>query len=139
MSKYGVIKNGSIKVAGVDLSNHCLGFEPTYGAGALPGAAMGDVQDYSLPGTGVTGLRARFLNDFAAGSVFAVLNPLKYGAPHVIEYRNDAGSPSALNPTYSGLFFITAVTGLVGGNRGANSEVDCTWAINATLQEKTTV
>jgi len=138
MAKYGVIKNGFIEIGNTDLSNHCTGFTPVYGNAALPNHAMSEDQEYSTPGLRTRSLTATFLNDFAAGNVFAVLNPLKNGAVHVIQYRHDAGTASALNPTYSGLWFITNVTGLIGGAKGSSSLVTVTWAPAGTEAELTT-
>lgn len=127
MAKHGVMKNAWIEVAGVDLSDHCTDLQPVYGNGAVPAHAMSDNQEYSKPGMRTRGLSAKFLGDFAAGSVFATLNPLKNGAEHVVQYRNDAGSVGALNPTYSGLYFISNMTGFIGGTIGGNQEVTVTW------------
>lgn len=127
MAKKGVNKNAYIKVNGVDLSNHCTDLQPVYGVGALPAQAHGDDQEYSNPGMRTRALTAKFLQDFAAGSVFATLNPLKNGTKHVVEYRDDAGSASALNPTFSGLFFISNLTNFVGGAIGSNAECSVTW------------
>jgi hypothetical protein len=129
MAKYGCVKNAYIKVAGVELSDHCTEMTPAFGNGQLPSHAMGDSQEEFNPGLTTRGLTAKFLNDFAAGSVFATLNPLKNGAVHVVEYRNDKTDPvTDRNPTFSGLFFITSAAGLIGGAKGANSEVTVTWA-----------
>lgn len=128
MGKYGVCKNAFIEVAGVDLSDHCSDLAPVYGNNTLPMQTHGDNQDYSSPGLRTRALSAKFLNDFASGSVFATLNPLKNGAYHVVKYRHDKDQPvSALNPTFSGLWFISNATGLVGGAIGAQSECTINW------------
>jgi hypothetical protein len=128
MGKYGVCKNAYIQVAGVDLSDHCSSLDPTYGNNALPMQTMGNSQEYSSPGLRTRGLSAKFLMDFAAGSVFSTLNPLKNGAYHVVQYRQDKDAAvSALNPTYSGLWFISNLTGLVGGAIGSQTECTVTW------------
>jgi len=136
--KYGVLKNAYVEVAGVDLSNHCIELRPTYGVGAVQAHAFGDDQEYSNPGLTTRGLSARFINDFAAASVFATLNPLKDGAKHVVQYRNENTSASALNPTYSGLWFISSCDGLVAGTMGSNSEVSVTWTPAGQEAEATT-
>ena len=136
--KFGVQKNAYILVAGVDLSNHCTDLQPAYGVETLPAAAHGDNQRYSNPGMRTRALTAKFLNDFASGSVFATLNPLKNGDKHVVVYRNDAGAASALNPTYSGLYFISNLTGLVAGAIGSNSECNVTWTAAGEEAELTT-
>ena len=127
MAKYGVYKSGYIKVGNTDLSNHCTALHPETTVPGVPVDAFGDAHAYQSAGIPVKSLTAKFLNDFASGSVFATLNPLKAGATHVVHYRNDSGAVSTLNPTHSGLFFISASTGLEGGDRGANSEVSVTW------------
>lgn len=128
MAKHGVVKNPYIEVAGVDLSDHCIDLRPTFGNAGVQAHAFGDDQEYQNPGLRTRALTARFINDFASGKVFATLNPLKNGAKHVVQYRNDAGSASALNPTFSGLWFITSCDGLVAGTMGSNSETTITWA-----------
>lgn len=137
MSKYGCVKAGYIMVAGVDLSNHCESFTPGYGNASLPAQAMGDSQEYANPGMRTRSLTARFYNDFASGSVFATLNPLKNGSKHDVQYRHDSGAATALNPTYSGSWFITSTNGLIGGTIGGNSMVDVTWAPANAETEKT--
>jgi hypothetical protein len=127
MAKFGVCKNAYIQVAGVDLSDHCIELRPSYGAGGVQAHAFGANQEYQNPGLTTRGLTARFINDFAAASVFATLNPLKNGAKHVVQYRNENTTASALNPTYSGLWFISSCDGLVAGTMGSNSEVSVTW------------
>lgn len=136
--KKGVNKNAYIQVAGVDLSNHCTDLQPVYGNAELPAQTHGNNQEFSNPGLRKRGLTAKFLNDFASGSVFATLNPLKNGAKHVVQYRDDAGAASALNPTYSGLFFISNLTGFVGGQIGSNAEVSVTWTAAGEEAELTT-
>jgi hypothetical protein len=136
--KKGVNKNAYIKVAGVDLSNHCTDLAPVYGNNTLPMQTHGNNQEYSSPGLRTRALTAKFLNDFASGSVFATLNPLKNGAYHVVEYRDDAGAASALNPTYSGLYFISNLTGFIGGAIGSNAEVSVTWNAAGDEAELTT-
>lgn len=138
MSKHGVMKNAWVEVAGVDLSDHCIDLQPNYGMGQVQAHAFSDDQEYQNPGLRTRGLTARFLGDFAASSVFATLNPLKNGDKHVVRYRNDAGSASALNPTYSGLWFISNARGLVAGTMGAGSEVEITWTPAGQEAEETT-
>ena len=138
MSKWGTLKNAYIKVGNTDLSNHCTSLQPTYGTGATPLQAFGDTQEYSGAGLTTRGLTAKFLNDFAAASVFATLNPLKNGATHVIQYRHDGGTASATNPTYSGLWFISNITGLVAGDMGGPTEVNVTWTPAGQEAELTT-
>lgn len=128
MGKYGVVKDCYISVAGVDLSDHCSSLDPVYGNNQLPMHTMGNNQEYFSPGLRTRSLSAKFLMDFASGSVFATLNPLKNGAYHVVQYRHDnSDGASALNPTYSGLYFISNATGLIGGAIGAQSECTITW------------
>jgi hypothetical protein len=136
--KYGVVKNCFIKVGNTDLSNHCIDLSPDFGVGKVGANAFSDNQAYSNPGLTTRGLKATFINDFASGSVFATLNPLKDGAKHVVQYRHDAGTASALNVTYSGLFFITSAPGLIGGKLGSNSEVTVTWEPAGAVAELTT-
>lgn len=127
MAKYGVVKNAYIKVGNTDLSDHCIDLQPSYGNGAVQAHGMSANQEYSNPGLRTRSITAKFINDFASASVFATLNPLKNGAKHVLQYRNDATAATALNPTYSGLFFISSITGLVAGTLGGNSECSVTW------------
>jgi hypothetical protein len=135
--KKGVNKNAYIQVAGVDLSNHCTDLQPTYGNEALQAETHSNSQRYSNPGMRTVGFTAKFLNDFAAGSVFATLNPLKDGRKHVVQHRDDAGAATALNPTCSGLYFISNMTGLTGGAIGSNAEVSVTWTPAGEVAELT--
>jgi len=127
MAKSGVYKNGYIKIGNTDLSDHCTSLQPGYSVGSVPQHAFSDDQEYFAPGLRARSLTAKFINDFAAASVFVVLNPLKNGATHVVQYRHDAGSASATNPTYSGLWYISNITGLVGGDMGGPTECNVTW------------
>lgn len=126
-TKAGTYRNGYIKIGNTDLSNHCISLHGDVSTPGVSQDGFGDAMTYQAPGVPTRTLTARFLNDFAAASVFATLNPLKSGALHVVQWRNDAGIASALNPTHSGLYFISSITGLEGGERGSNTEVNVTW------------
>ena len=138
MSKYGAYKNGYISVAGVNLSDHCTSLHGDTTVPGFPADAFGDAQQYQNPGVPAKTLTAKFLNDFASGSVFATLNPLVGGAPHVVQWRNDSGSASAQNPTHSGLYFISSTSGFEGGDRNASAEVSVTWTPAGVETQKTT-
>jgi hypothetical protein len=136
--KYGVFKNGYIKVGNTDLSDHCIALHGDTTTPGFPADGFGDAQQYQNPGIPSKTLTAKFLNDFASGSVFATLNPLVGGAVHVVQWRNDSGPVSVLNVTHSGLYFISSTSGFEGGDRNANAEVSVTWTPAGVESQKTT-
>jgi len=139
MAKYGIVKDVFVSVAGVDLSNHCTDFSVSLGADDIPMQAMGDLYKYGVAGLTTVSLTAKFLNDFSSGSVFATLEPLALNREStVVAFRHDkTAGVGVLNPTYSGLFYISAAPGLIGGTHGSNSEVSVTFNAASNLTKVT--
>lgn len=120
MSKFGVFKNAFIRVNGVDLSNHCTELRFRERSAVIPSHAMSDDYEFAKPGLFNIEASATFLQDFAAGSVDATINPLWANRSEFgLLLRADSAAVSTTNPSYSGLAFIESYSP-IGGAHGAN-------------------
>lgn len=127
MAKQGAFQ-GYIQVNGVDLSNHCTEFDAVQGRENLPAHAMGDDDNYGMPGLKTGDISATFLQDFAGGSVHATLRPLyENGTIVPVVWRATNAAASATNPEYSGQFFCQNYRA-IGGAHGQQSLAEVTFA-----------
>ena len=76
MAKH-VLYNASVVLNSVDLSDHVDSVELKATLNDQPAAAMGDVEDYSMPGTRVIDdITLNMYQDFAASKTYATLMTL---------------------------------------------------------------
>lgn len=118
MAKH-VFYNASVVANSVDLSDHVESVTVEMGINDQFAAAMGEVQDYSMPGTTtVADLQITFYQDFAASKVYATLEPL-WAARTVfnIVVKNDSGANATTNPAWTIPVFISKQP-FVTGKRG---------------------
>ena len=126
MAKFGCFKNGYISIAGVDMSDHCTEFTVDEGQEELKNDTHGGVMANVIPGLGTWTLKAKFLQDFAAGSIhFTLRNAKESYLPVAMYYRASQGAVSATNPMYSGSAYVMSYTGF-GGAHGVNLMADVT-------------
>jgi len=105
-------------VNGVDLSDHCVEFNPVKGRGNLPAHCMGDTDNYSMPGLKEGDISANFIQDFAAASVHKTLAPLYNNATIIpIVYRAKRAVASDTNPEHSGDYYVGTYRD-IGGAHG---------------------
>lgn len=120
MAKQGAFQ-GWLEVNGVDLSDHCTEFDAAMGRADLPAHAMGDDDEYGMPGLKQGDITATFLQDFAAASVHRTLSPLYENATIIpVRFRATNAAASATNPEYSGNYYCQQYRG-IGGAHGAQS------------------
>lgn len=128
MAKFGVWKNGYIRVNGVDLSDHASEIRFAESSAEIPSHAMGDDYEFNKPGLFRITCTARFFQDFAAASVDATLNPLWANRSEFgLLLRADSAATSSTNPAYSGLAFIANYSP-IGGTHGDNLMAEVTFS-----------
>lgn len=107
MAKH-VIYNASVVVNGVDLSNRVESVSWNEGLNEQPAAAMGDIQDYGMPGTIKIGdVTVNFYQDFAASNVYQTIHPLVANrTTFTLTVKADAGANATTNPAFSMSVFV---------------------------------
>jgi hypothetical protein len=133
MAKH-VIYNASVVVNGVDLSDHVesVGFE--VGINKQDAAAMGDIQDYGMPGTQIVSpVTITFYADFAGSKVYATLFPLWQNRTIFnIVGKATSGARTATNPEWTIPSFI-GKTPLMTGKRGDRHMAPVTCEVGGVL------
>lgn len=115
-----MIYNASVVANGVDLSDHVesvSGLE--LGINGQMAAAMGELQDYDMPGTTtVSDPQITFYQDYAAAKVYATLFPLwQNRTTFNLVVKADAGANATTNPAWTVPVFISKEP-LLQGKRG---------------------
>jgi len=114
-----ILYNASVTLNSVDLSDHVESVELKVETASQPAAAMGDIEDYSIPGTrAVSDITINLFQDFASSKTYATLmtlwtNRTSFNA--VI--KADAGSKAPTNPEFTTSVFIKSFP-VVSGKRG---------------------
>lgn len=116
-----------LSVNGVNLSNRLRECRMNLQRDAIDATASGDLAHVSLGGLTNAQLTARFIQDYAVGSVHRTLNPLVGSAGFTVIYRKDgttAASPT--NPSYT---FTAVLEGYnpFGGSQGQLMENSVTF------------
>lgn len=109
----------SAVVNGVDLSNRLERIEARVGINKQVGAAMGEIQDYSIPGTlTIDDISAEFYQDFDAAKVYATLYAA-WAARTIFNLvlKASSGATSATNPAFTVPVFVASMP-LMQGTRG---------------------
>jgi len=120
MAKHGAFQ-GYIQVNGVDLSDHCTEFDAPLNIADLQGNAMGDTDEYGMPGLNQGDVTATFLQDFAAASVHRTLRPLHNNhTTHPLVWRASSAAAAVANPEYSGDYYVQNYRP-IGGAHGAQT------------------
>jgi hypothetical protein len=119
MAKH-VIYNASVVVNGVDLSDHVESISGVeIGINNQAAAAMGEVQDYDMPGTQNLGDPVlTFYQDYAASKVYATFFPLfQNRTVFNLVIKADAGANATTNPAFTIPVFVMKKP-LLSGKRG---------------------
>lgn len=119
--------NAFISVNGVDLSNRCRETRMSRQTDPIDATASGDLAHVMLSGLENAQLTARFIQDYAVGSVHRTLNPLVGSAGFTVIYRKDGTAvASATNPSYT---FTAILEGYnpFGGSQGQLMENSVTF------------
>jgi hypothetical protein len=114
-----ILYNASFVINSVDLSDHHVDISFVVGLNDEDAAAMGEVQDYSMPGTQVVSpISVSCYQDFAAAKVYATLMPL-YTARSTVNclMKADAGANATTNPQFTVAVFVKTFP-VISGSRG---------------------
>lgn len=128
MAKH-IIYNASLVVNGVDLSDHVESVSYSEGLNGQAAAAMGEVQDYEMPGTIKIGdVTVNFYQDFAASKVYATIHPLVIArSTFNIVLKDDAGANATTNPAFTLPVFVRNKP-VFNGTRGDRHMVQVVFA-----------
>lgn len=129
-----VLWDVSLVVNGVDLSDHVENVEFVVGNNAQPSAAMGQLQDRSMPGTQtVSNPKINFYQDYAASKVYATLLAL-WQVQTVFNLVGKASSAAkgATNPEWTIPVFVSEMP-LMSGTRGDRHMAPVTCAVAGDL------
>ena len=116
-----------ISVAAVNLSNRCREAKMNLMTDMIDAAASGDLAHVNLTGLTNANLAARFVQDYAVGSVHRTLSPLVGSTGFTVAFRKDGTAvASATNPSYT---FTAVLEGYnpFGGSQGQLMEVSVTF------------
>lgn len=118
MAKH-VLYNPSVVLNSVDLSDHVESVEFSVSLNKQAAAAMGEVQDYDMPGTQVVSdISLTMYQDFAASKVYATLMTLwSNRSTFNAVIKPDAGATATTNPQFTVSVFISSFP-VVSGSRG---------------------
>lgn len=118
MAKH-ILYNASVVLNGVDLSDHVESVSYVPAMNAQDAAAMGDAEDYSMPGTRVVGdITITLYQDYASAKVYQTLQPLWTNrSTFTATVKADAGANATTNPAFSVSVFIKSFP-FVAGQRG---------------------
>lgn len=118
MAKH-VLYNAVVTINTVDLTNRARRITFHVGTNAQPGAAMSDVQDYSLPGTlFVSPIVIEFYQDYAASNVYITHRTIWDARSSVVlTAKADSAADSATNPNFTITVFVKEMD-YINGARG---------------------
>ena len=114
-----ILYDATITVNGTALTTRLRSVRIEVGINKQVGAAMGDLQDYSIPGTTtVTDPQVEFYQDYNTAMVYATLQAL-WAARTVFNIvgKASSGATSATNPQFTVPVFVATMP-VLGGNRG---------------------
>lgn len=118
MAKH-VLYDAVVNANGTDLSDHVDSVQYTTGINPQPAAAMGEVQDYDMPGTQtISPITVTFYQDFAVTETYATLQALQQSrSTFPLIVKPTSAADSATNPAFTLSVFIASL-GFVNGTRG---------------------
>jgi hypothetical protein len=122
-----VILDASVLVDGFDLSDHVQKVTVSLKKDVIDVTGIGDDSHRSVVGLETATFAVTFFQDFDAGNVDAVLEPLyAAGDAFPVDVAPTSAPASADNPSYSGMFILPEYTPLSGGI-GDASMIDVTF------------
>jgi hypothetical protein len=115
MAKH-IFYNCSLIVNSVDLSDHVEQFTLEAGMNKQAAAAMGEIQDYDMPGTQViTDPAVTFYQDYATAKVYQTLVALfSARSTFNIVAKADSGANAPTNPAWTVPVFILKMPVMMG-------------------------
>jgi hypothetical protein len=125
-----VMLDVSLVVNGVNLSDHVESVSFILTTNKQPAAAMGDLIEYSMPGTkAIEDLTINFYQDFAAAKVYATLTPAwEARSTFNLVVKPESGAISATNPQWTFPVFVASQP-LLSGTRGERNMASVTLAV----------
>jgi hypothetical protein len=121
-----VLKDASIVVNSVDLSDHCKSVTLDYEAEMVDETMMGDGTRGNKAGLLNWSMEAEFESDFASGEVDATLFPLIGADAFPVVLKATSAAVSASNPSFSGDAVLENYTP-IGGTVGDLSMTSCSF------------
>ena len=118
MAKH-ILYNAQVIVNGVDLSDHVESVDYSEGQNRQNAAAMGDIQDYDMPGTIKIGdVKLNFYQDYASSKVYQTFNPLVVNRTTFnLQIKADSGANATTNPQFTLPVFVVDFQ-VFNGTRG---------------------
>lgn len=136
MAKF-VLKDASIVVNSVDLSDHCASVEISMSAEDVVTTAMGATGVTRLPGLRDESFNVTWRSDFASAKVDATLAPLYTGGTsHTVVVKPTSAGVSATNPTYTGTCYLLEFSP-IAGEVGSVADVETTFVVDGVITRAT--
>jgi hypothetical protein len=120
-----------ITVAGVDFSTNLNSVELSQEADDLETTAFGQSWRSRIGGLNNASITLNFMQDFAAGSVDATLNPL-LGSIATVIIQSASGTVSAIQPKYTATCLVTAYSPFAS-SVGDIATLSVTWPVSGTV------
>lgn len=132
MAKH-IFYDNSLTVNGVDLSDHVEEISLIATTNKQDAAAMGDINDYSMPGTNaISDITVTFYQDYASSKVYATLNTAWAARTTFnIVCKPASGAASATNPQWTIPVFVASMP-VMSGKRGDRHMAPVTLAVAGT-------
>lgn len=129
-----ILYDVSLTVNTIDLSDHVESVTFEVMINKQDGAAMGDLQDYSIPGTQVVSDPvATFYQDFAASKVYATMFAAWQNRTLFdVVGKASSGATSTTNPQWTIPSFLQKAP-IMTGKRGDRHMAPVTFAVNGAL------
>jgi hypothetical protein len=120
-----------ITVAGVDFSTNLNSVELSQEADDLETTAFGQSWRSRIGGLNNASITLNFMQDFAAGSVDATLNPL-LGSIATVIVQSASGTVSATQPKYTAECLVTSYSPFAS-SVGDIATLSVTWSVSGTV------
>jgi hypothetical protein len=129
MAKH-IFYDNSLVVNAVDLSDHVEDISLVATTNKQMASAMGDLNDYSMPGTlALSDITATFYQDYAASKVYATINAAWAARTTFnIVVKPTSGAASATNPQWTIPVFVSSMP-VMAGKRGDRHMAPVTFAV----------
>lgn len=132
-----VLRDASIVINGVDLSNLCSSVEISTQAADVEVTAMGAAGVQRLPGLRDESISVTWRQDYAAGKVDATLWPLySGGTAFTVDVKPTSAAASATNPKYTGTCYLLEYQP-IAGDVGDVASADTTFVVDGALTRAT--
>lgn len=135
MAKF-VLKDASVVVNGVDLSNRVAEVEVNINADEVETTAMGATGKARLAGLRDDSFTLKFRQDFAAANVDATMFPLVGAAPFTVVVKPTSAAVSATNPSYTGSCILTEYQP-IAGEVGSVADASVTLPVDGAITRAT--